>query len=301
MQIAGLKSTTRAILGSAIIALPIVGCSQKNIVEPTENPSALDSAVQRHAAAARQVGVLDPTLTQGLKDTTLINMRGGATKTYTDSSLEILKERILDRNIHAKYSFPIDTAYKPYISNWGVFGAPRGNRPHLGIDIYTTKAGKKPKEPVAVLSPIDGIVISQKKSLPKNKIIGNITKIMGVDGKIYTFDHMAKASDYPNYREIPLKNVGAIAKTNDTLGIVGNTGETAVWHLHLSVQDLDVKKQQAKNPAWQELYHRFKDFAKPEGQVDPLDSTKAGKITQILKTYKIEGGKIKILPIMKQL
>lgn len=243
---------------------------------------------------------LDSSFVANLKDTFVTNFRGGVSHCYTDSSLEVLRKRILSKNLAKKYFPPVDTLLKPYIGNLGQFGSPRPNgRPHIGVDIYTTTYGRKPLKPVPIHPTINGIVISTKKAREKDNLIANHVAIMGTDGKIYSFDHLAKGSDYPKNKEVPLKPLGTIVTPQDTLGYMGATGETSLWHLHFSVRDLDTKKKQELNPTWKKLYKDNKDYSKPDGQVNPLDSAKAGPIANTLHKYEIQKGQI--LAIAKEL
>ena len=222
-----------------------------------------------------------------------INMRGGITKCFDDEALKVLKSLMKKLTRPKTYVFPIDTAVHPYIPATGQFGSPRPqNRPHLGIDIYPVIYGRKPKTPIAVLSATDGIVISIKKSPeydPKNLIANNI-KILGYDGKIYSYDHLGRPEDYKQAKYTPLRQLGTIVQAGDTLGIVGKTGETNVWHLHFSVEDLAEKEKQLANPTWKNLSEKHKSYAEPRGQVNPLDSVKAGEIAKLLNKYRREKG-----------
>lgn len=237
--------------------------------------------------------VLNEAMTKGMEIIENINCRGGITHCFDDISLKKLQKLITNSNTKNTFVFPIDSALHPYIPSTGQFGSVRpGGRAHLGVDIYPRLYGRKPKEPIAVLSATDGIVVSVKKSPehdPKNLIANNI-KILGTDGKIYSYDHLGRPEDYKNAKYTPLKNLGKIVHAGDTLGTVGKTGETEVWHLHLGVEDLAEKEKQMKNPVWQKLFKNYSVYATPRGQVDPLDSTKAGGISNILNHYKIDKG-----------
>ena len=236
--------------------------------------------------------VLTKSLTQGLEVIEDINCRGGATHSFSETAVKKLKSIIASLD-NKTYVFPIDTALHPYIPSTGQFGSIRpAGRAHLGVDIYPRLYGRKPKTPVAVVSATDGIVVSVKKSPeydPKNLIANNI-KILGTDGKIYSYDHLGRPEDYKNTKYTPLKKLGEVVHSGDTLGTVGKTGETDVWHLHLGVEDLDEKAKQLKNPQWQKLFKHHSVYATPRGQVDPLDSCKAGEIAKILNQYKTDKG-----------
>lgn len=244
-------------------------------------------------ATKESVSILRKNLTENFKTEQIVNCRGGVTNTYTIECLEKLRETLMNSRQKTSYTLPIDSQIKAYIPSTGQFGSirPQG-RAHLGVDIYPRLYGRKPKKPVAVLSATDGIVVSVKESPkhdPKNLIANNI-KIMAPDGKIYSYDHLGRPEDYKGAKYIPLKKLGETVNAGDTLGTVGKTGETDVWHLHFGVEDMDVQKEQFKNPIWQKLFKNHSVYATPRGQVDPLDSTKAGGISQILNKYQVDKG-----------
>lgn len=283
-----LQSTVRTAVTAALLSLPLnKGCDTfvRNINK--EFP-AVEITLK-----AKSVRILEEVLTSGYETEKQVNIRGGVTHSFKAEQLEKLRQTLLESGIQTNYTMPVDTAIAPYIPSTGQFGSirPQG-RAHLGIDIYPRLYGRKPKQPVAVLSATDGIVVSVKQSPeydPKNLIANNI-KIMAPDGKIYSYDHLGRPEDYKNSKYTPLKKLGEIVHAGDTLGTVGKTGETAVWHLHFAVEDLEAQKAQLKNPLWQKLFKKHSVYATPRGQVDPLNENKAGEISKYLNKYKIEKG-----------
>lgn len=280
-----LKRSVKLLLGSVLISSSLNCCKNDEFIKVIEReaPSIIKKVELR----------LEKKLADSLTIVEQVNARGGKTKCYNDSSLEVLKAKMLKSGFKNTYVFPIDSGINAYIPSTGQFGSPRpAGRPHLGIDIYPVLYGRKPKKPVAVMSAIDGIVISVKESPKKDpqNLIANNIKIMGTDGKVYNYDHLSRPEDYPNSKYFKLKELGSVVHSGDTIGTVGRTGETAVWHLHMGVNDLDSKQSQLKSDIWQKLFKKHSVYANPIGQVDPLDSTKAGNISEILNKYKIDKG-----------
>lgn len=278
-----LKSCTKYVAATIFSALP-VRCGVDTFVKE------LQKDFPRVEVSIKN---LSESLTQGLDVIENVNCRGGLTKAYSDSALFELRTKFSQYGIKTDYTQPIDTMLRPYIPSTGQFGSLRHQgRAHLGIDIYPRLYGRKPKEPVPVLSVSDGIVVSVKKSPdkdPKNLIANNI-KIMSPDGKIYSYDHLGRPEDYKGAKYTPLKPLGSIVLKGDTLGTVGKTGETDVWHLHFGVEDLDEKVLQQKNKVWQKLFKNYSVYAIPRGQVDPLNRNKAGCISEILNKYRLDKG-----------
>lgn len=279
-----IKNSAKVIF-AAILTLTPAGCGKDQFVK--DFSTTITPIVQKYEAK------LSKSFADSLKVVETINCRGGATHSYSDSSLSVLRTRLVESGIKTNYTMPVDTLIKPYIPSTGQFGSLRpAGRAHLGIDIYPRLYGRKPKEPVAVLSATDGIVVSVKRSPekdPKNLIANNI-KVMSSDGKIYSYDHLGRPEDYKNAKYTPLKKLGEVVHAGDTLGTVGKTGETDVWHLHFSVEDADAQKIQEKSAVWKNLFKRHSVYATPRGQVDPLDSSKAGDISMYLNKYKIDRG-----------
>lgn len=280
------KSAIRATVTAVVLGLPIkTGCDTfiRNI----------NNELPKVEVSATVSSVLDKILAEGLATETLTNIRGGVTHTFSNSELQKLRKLLINSKIKKTYTFPVDSSIKPYIPSTGQFGSvrPQG-RAHLGVDIYPKLYGRKPQKPVSVLSATDGVVVSVKKSPkhdPENLIANNI-KIMAPDGKIYSYDHLGRPEDYPTAKFYPLKELGEIVHVGDTLGTVGKTGETEVWHLHLAVEDLDVQKAQLKSPIWKKLYKQYSVYSTPRGQVDPLNEKKSGEISKYLNKYKIDKG-----------
>lgn len=281
-----LKTNLRTVFTAALLCMPVkTGCDifVKNI----------NKEIPKIETTANVKNILNKALVEGFHIETQVNCRGGVTKTFHAEELEKLRQQLISSGIKTEYMLPVDSATGAYIPATGQFGSirPQG-RAHLGIDIYPRLYGRKPKQPVAVVSATDGIVVSVKESPahdPKNLIANNI-KIMAPDGKIYSYDHLGRSEDYKNAKYTPLKKLGEIIHAGDTLGTVGKTGETAVWHLHFAVEDLEAQKEQLKNPVWQKLFKNHSVYATPRGQVDPLDADKAGEISKYLNKYKIEKG-----------
>lgn len=260
----------------------------------------VDTFQKQSSKAFQDLPLVTQKITNGLKENVFSDTRGSKTFFYNDSCLQVLKERILKKQIRPSFSPPINPNFRPYIGDTGHFGSPRPfGRVHLGVDIYASLYGRKPKKPVPVQPVTDGIVVYVQKANPDDNLEPNHVKIMGYDGKIYGYNHLARAEDYNKFKPVTLPELGSEVSTKDTVGYVGATGETAVWHLHMSVCDLDVQKEQVKNPLWQKLHKKHRGYAKPLGQVDPLDSTKAGPVSSALRVYRIDKGPIS--PMAKQL
>ena len=278
-----ISTATKVLMSSFLLSLPTPLAKDTF----TKTPQ-ITEIIPRHI-----VPKLNKSLTKGLKIVENINIRGGVTHCYNDSSMLVLQKRLLNTGIKGQYTCPIDTAIKPYIPSTGQFGSIRpAGRTHLGIDIYPRLYGRKPKKPVAVVSATDGIAVSVKKSPQNdpNNLIANNIKIMAPDGKIYSYDHLGRREDYKGAKYTELKEIGSIIHAGDTLGTVGHTGETAVWHLHFSVEDLNIKKEQEHSTLWKDLHKRYSVYATPRGQIDPLDKEKAGTIADFLNLYRIDKG-----------
>jgi murein DD-endopeptidase MepM/ murein hydrolase activator NlpD len=275
-----IRTASKAVIGSIMLFAPMT-LGQDCFPKPTK----AFQAVQQQAS-----------LVDGLKTLDYQNDKGGFAYSYNDSSLEVLRTRMLNKHAKPTYSLPLDSQLKPYVGDNGHFGSPRPlGRPHLGVDIYASLYGRKPKTPIPIHSVVEGIVVYSKKANDNDNKEPNLVKVMGYDGRVYGYNHMAKASDYKNYKPVAVPKLGTFVSTKDTLGYVGATGETDVWHLHFTVNDLDAKKHQQKNPIWQKLYKKYKGYATPLGQVDPLDSIKGGPVAKILHKYRIDKGPIMAL------
>ena len=217
-------------------------------------------------------------------DTTFL---GGIVQRYDDKSVEIIKNRILKQVSLADYVLPIENAQNIYLEKFGMYMANRPlgkrKRPHLGLDIFVSPFSRKPESPVVIRSPIDGIVISRKSARPTDNLISNTVTILGIDGRRYAFEHMARPEDYPN--PIALPKLGIALKKGDKIGYVGRTGETTMWHLHFVVMTDEKLAEQKSSKFWKELSAQSK-YTTLKGQVDPLDEKVAGPIARLLKKYR---------------
>lgn len=227
---------------------------------------------------------------EGLKIIKSVNFKGGVSYQFDSKSVEILKERIKKPDKLITYTAPIENANNVYLEPFGMYFADRPNentnkmRPHLGLDIFVSKFSRKPEKPVIVKSPLDGVVISHKRARKEDNVISNSIIMLGVDGRKYAFDHLARSTDYND--SIPLPVVGTILKKGDKIGYVGSTGETTMWHLHLIVMTEEQLAKQQKSKFWQRL-SKSSGYCKLTGQVNPLDEKSAGPIAKILNKYRI--------------
>lgn len=216
------------------------------------------------------------------------NFLGGIIHRYDDKSVQIIKNRIIKKVSKADYVLPIENNSNVYLETFGMFNAnrPMGrrrSRPHLGLDIFVSPYSKKPQIPVEVRSPIDGIVISRKQARKSDNLISNAVTVLGIDGNRYSFDHLARETDYETH--IPLPKLGAALKKGDKIGYVGATGETTLWHLHFIVMTDKKLAEQKASQYWQELAKQSK-YCSLKGQVNPLDKNEAGIIAELLSNYK---------------
>ena len=222
-----------------------------------------------------------------LKVVTDTNFLGGIVQRYDDKSVEVIKNRILKEVSIADYVLPIENARNVYLEKFGMYMADRPlgkrKRPHLGLDIFVSPYSRKPDTPVVIRTPIDGIVISRKSARPTDNLISNTVTILGIDGRRYAFDHMARHEDYPNPNELP--NLGVALKKGDKIGYVGNTGETTMWHLHFVVMTDEKLAEQQSSKFWRELAAKSK-YTTLKGQVNPLDEKEAGPIAKLLGKYR---------------
>lgn len=225
------------------------------------------------------------------------NFAGGITHRYKCSDIDILR-RILKRNTTlADYTAPVKNSENVYLEPFGMFFAKRPTgRPHLGLDIFTTPLARKPKTPVPVMAPIEGIIVSNKKANHNDNIVSNCVGMLGVDGKTYLFDHLARENDYETSIKMP--KIGEFVKKGDTLGYVGCTGDTELWHLHFVVQTEESLELQKKNKMWND-YAKKSEFVTLKGQSDPLNEQESGYIARCLNEYrkqKLKTAKTKLLP-----
>lgn len=250
-------------------------------MELTDNPACRVLSMPRFPS---------PAILDGLKTQNDTNFVGGISHHFTDNSIKKLKRRILRPENQIEYISPIDIDNNVYSEPFGYYFANRptkdGNsRPHLGLDFFVTKYALKPKNPVVIKAPLDGVVISQKKARKEDNIISNAITMLGVDGRKYSFDHIARNTDYST--QIPLPEVGTILKAGDSIGYIGSTGETVMWHLHLIIMTDEKLKEQQESEFWKKLAKN--DYCPLRGQVNPLNKKEAGPIADVL--LKIRGTK----------
>lgn len=228
------------------------------------------------------VAEISKNLTSGLNKIVTKNFRGGLVYKFDSCSVAILKQRLMKDKRFIKYTFPLEGCKHPYTENFGHFFAKRpGSRKHLGLDIFVTPYAVKPKNPVKVLSPVDGVVIMEKHSRKYDNVISNAITILGRDGKRYCLDHLANKKDYKTYIELP--KLGTYLKSGDSVGYIGNTGETSLWHLHFSVMTDEQLKYQLHNKMWLD-FSKKSDYSKLSGQVNPLSEKDAGRIANVIKS-----------------
>lgn len=222
------------------------------------------------------------------------NFAGGISHRFDDESIQKLKDRIYKPDSLLDYKAPIENTQNIYLEPFGYFFANRPNknknRPHLGLDIYVSPNSKKPKIPVLIQAPVDGVVISHKRARETDNSIGNCVILLGRDGRRYAFDHMARPDDYKDF--IPMPTVGTILKAGDRIGYVGNTGETSMWHLHLTVMTDEQLKKQNSSKYWQAIASQSR-YSQLKGQVNPLNPKDAGPIAYLLSKYR--GGKLNLI------
>ena len=215
------------------------------------------------------------------------NFAGGITRKYDEESVQIIKNKILKTVSIRDYTLPIENAKNVYLEAFGMYMAkrPEGKkiRPHLGLDIFVTPFSRKPKTPIEVLCPIDGIVISRKVARKTDNVISNTITVLGIDGRRYAFDHLARETDYPT--SIPLPKLGSALKKGDKIGYVGKTGETTMWHLHFVVMTDEQLAVQKSSKFWLNLEKNSK-YCTLKGQVNPLDENEAGAIAILLGKYR---------------
>lgn len=220
-------------------------------------------------------------ITYGLKKERVVNFKGGVIERFDSASIETLKQRIAaDTSKVIRYCFPLKDAKKPYTEPFGHFLADRpGGRKHLGLDIFVTPYARKPKEPVTIVAPIDGIVVSNKFARPEDNVIANSISILGVDGRKYAFDHMARGTEYAD--SIVRPKVGQKVKMGTPLGYVGSTGETSLYHLHLVVMTDKQLAAQKQSKMWLDMA-KHSEYSSLCGQVNPLNKKDAGEIADVL-------------------
>lgn len=222
------------------------------------------------------------------------NFAGGISHCFDTESIQKLKDRIYMPDSLLEYKLPIKNDNNIYLEPFGYFWANRPNRnkkrPHLGLDIFVSPDSRKPKKPVLIQAPVDGVVISHKRAREKDNVIANCVILLGRDGRRYSFDHIARPSDYED--SISMPTVGTILKAGDSIGYVGNTGETALWHLHLAVMTDEQLEKQINDKYWQKIASQS-SYSQLKGQVNPLNPEEAGPIAYLLSQYR--GGKLNLI------
>ena len=283
------KNVLFPILTITAMAIPVkTGVEQKIVPKEPENPV---STSIYYPPKENCISLQD---LNGLKIVTDTNYVGGITHCFDDESIQILKDRIHMPDSLIEYKAPIENDNNIYLEPFGYFFAnrPNGNkkRPHLGLDIYVSKNSRKPKKPVLIQAPVDGVVISHKRAREKDNAVANCIILLGRDGRRYSFDHMARQDDYAD--SIPMPTVGTILKAGDPIGYVGATGETSMWHLHLTVMTDEQLDKQMNDKNWQKIASQSR-YSQLKGQVNPLNPEDAGPIAYILSEYR--GGKLNLI------
>ncbi len=230
---------------------------------------------------------ITPKTLDGLKIVTDTNFAGGIIHHFDTKSIQVLKSRIKKPDSLLTFKAPIENAPNIYLEPFGYFFANRPNgpksRPHMGLDVFISPYSRKPKNPVLIQAPVDGVVISHKRARKEDNVIGNSITLLGRDGRRYGFDHMARPDDYPD--SIPLPTVGTILKAGDPIGYAGATGETSMWHLHFTVMTDEALEKQEKSNYWKTLASQA-GYSELKGQVNPLNRKEAGPIAELLGQYR---------------
>ena len=277
----GFKKSLFPIVAAAAISFPMKTAHESPVkVSPIETP----------VCAVLPKNDIVPKDLDGLKIVADTNFVGGVSHRFDDESVQKLKERIYKPDSLLEYIAPIEKKSNIYLEPFGYYFAnrPNGNkkRPHMGLDIFVSKLSRKPKKPVLIQAPVDGVVISHKRAREKDNLIGNSIVLLGRDGRRYGFDHMARARDYRD--SIPMPTVGTILHAGDSIGYVGATGETVMWHLHFTVMTDEALDTQRESDYWKKLAAQS-GYSEAKGQVNPLNREEAGPIADILSKYR--GGK----------
>ena len=237
---------------------------------------------------------ISPQDLNGLRVVADTNFVGGVSHRFDDESVQKLKARIQKPDSLLEYKLPIENHNNIYLEPFGYFFANRpGNgmaRPHMGLDIFVSPKSRKPKNPVLIQAPVDGVIISHKRAREKDNVISNSVILLGRDGRRYGFDHMARPEDYKD--SIPMPTVGTIINAGDPIGYVGRTGETTMWHLHLTVMTDEQLEKQKNSNYWEKLASQS-GYSQLKGQVNPLNPDEAGPIAYLLSEYR--GGKLNLV------
>lgn len=267
--------------------MPLVTTVAMTVPMKTADSTARLSALMQENIVAT-LNKIDVNDLAGLKIIKTVNFKGGVTHKFDSASVEVLKNRIKRPEKLINYKAPIENSKNVYLEPFGMFFADRpigrDVRPHLGLDIFVSPYSRKPKTPVIIQAPLDGVVISYKKARENDNVISNAVTMLGVDGRKYSFDHLARTTDYND--SIPLPKVGTILKAGDKIGYVGATGETTMWHLHLIVMTDKQLEAQKQSHFWQTLSQKT-GYCSLSGQVNPLDEKKAGPIAKLLNQYRV--------------
>ena len=230
----------------------------------------------------------------GLKVVADTNFVGGVSHRFDDESIQKLKARIQKPDSLLEYKAPIENSKNIYLEPFGYFFANRPGsgkpRPHMGLDIFVSPNSRKPRNPVLIQAPVDGVIISHKRAREKDNVISNSVILLGRDGRRYGFDHMARPEDYKD--SIPMPTVGTIIKAGDPIGYVGRTGETTMWHLHLTVMTDEQLEKQQNSRYWRTIAEQS-GYSQLKGQVNPLNPEDAGPIAYSLCEYR--GGKLNLI------
>ena len=271
------------------ITIPVkIGTEQKVLSKISESTTVSSTYYLPHE------NCISPQDLDGLTIVTDTNFAGGISHRFDDESVQKLKNRIHRPDSLLEYKAPIENDENIYLEPFGYFFANRPNkdkkRPHLGLDIYVSPKSKKPKDPVLIQAPVDGVVISHKRAREEDNSIANCVMLLGRDGRRYTFDHMARPDDYED--SIPMPTVGTILKAGEPIGYVGCTGETSMWHLHLAVMTDEQLEKQKNDKCWQKIASQSR-YSELKGQVNPLNPEDAGPIAYPLSEYK--GGKLNLI------
>lgn len=260
------------------------------MTEPTTNAISTESPSIYYLPNTESISPQD---LNGLTITTDTNYVGGISRCFDEESVQKLKDRIYKPDSLLEYKHPVENAKNIYLEPFGYYFANRPNgskkRPHLGLDIFVSPNSVKPKKPVLIQAPVDGVIISNKRAREKDNLIGNCVILLGRDGRRYSFDHMARPSDYGD--SIPMPTVGTIIKAGDSIGYVGRTGETVLWHLHLTVMTDEQLEKQQHDKYWQKIASQSR-YSQLKGQVNPLNPDEAGPIAYLLSEYR--GGKLNL-------
>jgi murein DD-endopeptidase MepM/ murein hydrolase activator NlpD len=237
---------------------------------------------------------ISPQDLNGLKVVTDTNFVGGVSHRFDDESIQKLKARIQKPDSLLEYKAPIENSKNIYLEPFGYFFANRPGsgkpRPHMGLDIFVSPNSRKPRNPVLIQAPVDGVIISHKRAREKDNVISNSVTLLGRDGRRYGFDHMARPEDYKD--SIPMPTVGTIIKAGDPIGYVGRTGETTMWHLHLTVMTDEQLEKQQNSRYWRTIAEQS-GYSQLKGQVNPLNPEDAGPLAYSLSEYR--GGKLNLI------